>query len=541
MLLSYSCIVASAMSLILCSLALFISVNVAYCQEDKCPLWHHYSSTNKKCECCSGPDFKGVIQCSKDYLNVAVSHCMTWNSITRDVELSRCFFQFKYTEPYECIFKRILSNISGTDLNNVTCRMYNRQGLQCRQCMDGYGPSAFSDGATCADCSANKYLLILNLFFQLGMVTMMYLVVILLRVKGTASPFSIIITYCQFGINTIAISTGFYSHVTCHVGQKYAIAILTLLGMFNLDFFRFVLPPLCIGPSLKTIDTILFDYIIALYPIVLTCFIYVVLTLYDRNYRLVVCLSLPFRVFRRRVWNPKETILNTCATFLLLSYSKFLFVSISLILGVRTYDCNGELSLNSTILLHDPTIQFLHSEHIPYFVLAFSVLVVFILIPPFLLLAYPTRLFKKCLEWCRFKRWDILAVTMDIFQGWYKDGTCGTRDYRFLSSLHMVIRIWLGCSLSVLLISNDYNMNHRILIATAIVHIFIGIVYLAEKPYKILWMNVVDGVILILLGVLFLAILMGDKTLFYVGSISAVFVLVVVVLFVVSKCVKKLT
>ena len=46
----------------------------------------------------------------------------------------------------------IPTSISGPELNYVTCKVYNRKGSHCRQCIDGYGLVTFSDGITCADC-----------------------------------------------------------------------------------------------------------------------------------------------------------------------------------------------------------------------------------------------------------------------------------------------------------------------------------------------------------------------------------------------------
>ena len=47
----------------------------------------------------------------------------------------------------------IPTSISGPELNYVTCKVCNRKGSYCRQCIDGYGLATFSDGITCADCS----------------------------------------------------------------------------------------------------------------------------------------------------------------------------------------------------------------------------------------------------------------------------------------------------------------------------------------------------------------------------------------------------
>ena len=118
----------------------------------------------------------------------------------------------------------------------MTCKRYNRQGAQCQHCIDGYGPAAFFDGVTCADCSRHKYLWLLNLLFQLMMVTLLYLVVILFQIKGTSSPFNIIITNGQLGINAIMVGSGFHASIACFTNKRFTNIALTLGGVLNLVF-----------------------------------------------------------------------------------------------------------------------------------------------------------------------------------------------------------------------------------------------------------------------------------------------------------------
>ena len=363
----------------------------------------------------------------------------------------------------------------------------------------------------------------------------MYLAVILLQIKGTSSPFNILITNCQLGINAIMIGSGLYARIICFTNRQFTTFLLTLVGVLNLDFFHFVIPPLCISTSLKSITVLLFDYVIAVYPIVLTVFIYVFIDLHDRNCRIILCLSFPLKWFLQRNWNPKETILNTCVTFLLLSYSKFLFVSLNLLFKVHTYDCSGEVIPNSTVLLYDPTIRFFHSEHIPYVILALSVIVIFVLLPPLLLLLYPTRLFRKCLRYCGFRRWDILYMIMDIFQGWYKDGTEGTLDYRPLSSFYMIVRVVFAFAYFVLLVSTEFHMFE---VATGVSYIALGMMFLILKPYKMKWMSYTDGLTFILLGYFSLTYVLQNRIIYLAGIVSALSVTLFISLYIGYKCLK---
>ena len=220
-----------------------------------------------------------------------------------------------------------------------------------------------------------------------------------------------------------------------------------------------------------------FDYITALYPILLTILVYALIELHARNCRVVAIASMPLRqlyhYFDGR-WDPKQSILSTFATFLLLSYSKILFASCNFLIAVQSYNSTGDQVPNSTILLYDPNIHYFTSEHIiPYIITALSALI-FILLPPLFLLLYPTCLFKALLTCCGFRRWDILHMIMDTFQGWYKDGTEGTYDYRPLSALYMLLRVALvGEFLIVIALSPHSNSTSKWFI-TGFLHVYLG-------------------------------------------------------------------
>jgi hypothetical protein len=263
--------------------------------------------------------------------------------------------------------------------------------------------------------------------------------------------------------------------------------------------------------------------------------------LHDRNYKIVVYLTIPVKTFFRlfhRNWNPKTTILNTFGTFILLAYSKLIFVSINLLFAVYTYDSSGEPIPNSTVLLFDTNVKFLHSEHIPYVVLALSVIFIFVLPPPLLLLFYPTRFFRKLLGCCGFKRWDILNFIMDIFQGWYKDGTEGTRDYRSVSAVYLLLRILSGgIFVAVIINGNNYgSFSNSVWQTSGISHVFLGTFFLTLQPYKRSWMNHVDGVSLLVVGVFLLIETFNNRSIFIIGSVTGAMAFVFVLLRSIHGC-----
>ena len=66
------------------------------------------------------------------------------------------------------------------------------------------------------------------------------------------------------------------------------------------------------------------------HPMILILFICVFVELYSSNFKLIVMLWKPFHkcfVRVRRSWDPKASMINAFATFLLLLFSKLLYVS----------------------------------------------------------------------------------------------------------------------------------------------------------------------------------------------------------------------
>ena len=220
----------------------------------------------------------GLITCDKKFVYIIQGNCLTWNNSTSRAEVNSCLFSTLWDFKHICVDNMTLYhvsiNISGDILNHVTCGGYNRKGAQCRQCINGYGPALFSDGVSCADCSKHKHLWILNLLLQLLIVTLMYIIFIPLQISAASSPHNIIIMYIQLTAMTLKLDGALHLKLVCLTGETFTKILITILDIWNLEFFRMIIPPLCINASFKAINTLLFDYIIAVYPLIFTAFIY---------------------------------------------------------------------------------------------------------------------------------------------------------------------------------------------------------------------------------------------------------------------------
>jgi hypothetical protein len=131
-------------------------------------------------------------------------------------------------------------------------------------------------------------------------------------------------------------------------------------------------------------------------------------------------------------------------------------------------------------------------------VLALSIIAVFIVLPPLVLLLYPMRFFRACIKCMGFRRWDILHLVMDIFQGWFKDGTENHVDYRSFSALYLLLRILFALVSIAIVLNIIFSRYYWSFIG--IFHVFLGTLFLTTKPYKKKWMNHTDGFFSFCLG-----------------------------------------
>ena len=215
---------------------LMIPVSTINLNEDSksvCPLWH--VEQVGKCKCVN--NLEGLINCSGDTLIVGNYVCLTWDDKTDSVLASYCLVIPIDHKVCKREHYYISANLSGPELNKWMCGRLNRQGAQCKQCISGYGSAALSDGVSCADCTKYRHMWILNLLLQLLLLTIMLVVIMVLPIKCTASPWNIIITYCQLVVNTLMYDVPLNDRIQCYIGKKMTILLITILSVSNLHFF----------------------------------------------------------------------------------------------------------------------------------------------------------------------------------------------------------------------------------------------------------------------------------------------------------------
>ena len=472
-------------------------------------LW--FIPVNGSCKC--SPNIPEV-QCGNGSLKVKVGYCMTHDDHQPMVGPCPYFATNPKPEEYD-----IRIDTYGSQLNNVTCSRLNRQGKYCKKCLSGHGPAIFSDSATCADCSQYKSAWFAYFLFQILLETLLFTVLTLLQSSRVFGLINVLAFYWQMILYAITTNSSLYHQLLQSSNSELLQFLLTVYGTWNLDFLRYLMPPMCINHKTKAINTLWFDLVVALYPFLMCAVLLLCIRLHNQNNQIFAFILQPVRRTFRREWNLKDSAASTFSIFLVLGYSKLLFMSLKFLNGVHVYNSLGVAVSHKPILYYDPSIKYLSSQHIPYAVASVIILVTFILTPLLILILYPTRFFRKCINHLGFQRSEFLSKIIDRFQDSYKDGTESTYDYRQLSALYMILKIGIACEYTfVVMVYNDKNAGLPWAI-TGLVLIGFGAVFFTVEPFRESWRNKFDGFVLTLLGLLALTINFQDPFVYIIALV----------------------
>ena len=407
-----------------------------------CPPWFLYDNATGQCVC--GDELNGVLSCDNEENKVymVACHCMTIDN-ELGITVGNCLINCVLRESNRSfqMYLRIPSNMN--QLNELMCgERWNRTGRQCGKCKDGHYPLAYSYDMRCVNCTHagvdNWLIYISSAFLPL---TAFFVFVLVSGISATSPQLEAFILVAQIlstPANIRLILEALDSNSSVYPISKVVCRLIsTIYGIWNLDFFRVLLPNNCL--KISTLQVLALDYVIAVYPLVLIFVTYIVVDLYDRKWFLLVWITMPFKYCLESVNSSmtiKSSILSTFVTFLLLSYGKFLTVSFDLLDFTKVYSPHGKAV--GTVLFYDASIKYFGHKHFPYGILAITVTFFFNIVPLIFTLIHPLKCFNSHLG-----KWPALRICLDSFQGYYKDGTDGTRDCRFFSSLYLIIRILL--------------------------------------------------------------------------------------------------
>ena len=329
-------------------------------------------------------------------------------------------------------------------LDEYMCGYYNRKGLLCGRCIDGYGPAVYSLEMKCAECSKFTVAtaLILHLTLEFIPITLFFIFVLVTRLNITAGPLLGYVIFCQAYVFGIQTNVYIASHILSHSSgpAKFLFySSLALCKVWLLQFAWIFTPSFCISNEFTNIHIELLGLVRPIIPVILLVTICILAELHKRDWAIVVFASKFFqRCLKKISLKPVDSssVIHTLASFMfLLSYNlNFALVSSTIYNPVYTMDWSEEYRVFS-----DPTVVWFGQAHFIYLsVLVFGLLPILVLTPSLILLLYPTRMYRFFSQCISNRKHLAITAFAEALHSCFKDGLNGTKDYRALAGLSMI-------------------------------------------------------------------------------------------------------
>ena len=253
--------------------------------DHECPsVWSEYNQVTHDCQCIQ---HISLLDCKGENVYANTRHILTFDSTKGIISAVRVRY-IKYLEGYNLTMIKdgiigilLPNNIS--ELNPYMCGPLNREDYLCNKCKSGYGPPVIPESTPyanmcylCKDTWIPKGIL-LYLAVSFIPLTLFYLLILIFQVRLTSAPMTCFIMYSQLMVIVFYTVSGPGQSLESVIsqikftdnGKKFRIStkiLLTFYGVFNLDFFHYVLPPFCISNKLRPIHISFLGYISAFYP-----------------------------------------------------------------------------------------------------------------------------------------------------------------------------------------------------------------------------------------------------------------------------------
>ena len=463
---------------------------------DECPPWH-FTPVNATVPCSQCNWFYYAAFCNERTSLIDVATFVTASNNSYPLYVGEPLFKISISKGFSnkrsVSFRELPDTLS--ELEDFFCGSSNRQGKLCGECRAGCGVSLYTYyGLPCA-CPCHKYGIALFLLLEITFSTIFYVMLLLTNFSANSSKWTTIIFYFQ----TAAYTIGNEKHMQAALAMSsdsVPIIFHTLYGVWNMDFLRLVIKPFCASPNVSTLGAISTGYISAFWPLFLVLFTSIAVYLHKYNYKIALY---PWKVmnwmtmgfFKRQLHS--INLIHTFATFFLLSHTKLAYTSILLltVMHISNQDSIGQPISGEALHSFDPHIRYFKQDHILYAVLALVIFTFIGMLLPLALIIYPTR----CGTWlgnkCKWKRIRIAVKTfIEAFNGSYNDGLTGTRDYRAVPGILLLLR----SAFVAFFLLRSVNIFHAELAFFGGVLIFMTLAALFGllKPYKIKKHNLND-------------------------------------------------
>ena len=490
----------------------------------ECPLGFYHNNTAGKCVC--EGTFRGLVRCHEPSFSSLVQRGYWIGRYNNQSVIGLTPYMGDLNKPW------IHLKGNDTEVDQLICGPESRTNRLCGNCIEGYGVSPMSVTWVpfrCHKCTktTGKWAFVLSQYVSVTVFLVLLWALSFLDVGATKGPTNAYIFFAQVIITTFDITgdgTIRFEEVT---NSSVPLQTFTFIyEIWNLNFFRAVLPDWCISEQFDAYDIFLLHYTIAVCPIIFLIIFYVV----------GKCIYSWYRGRKIRSWL-RKSLVDVLATFIVLSYSKFALVSAYILTRSGLYSHDGKILM--FVMYYRGTIEYLSHEHLPFFVLALFVTVFFVILPPLALLVYPSVISKRSSQ-IRCKYFPFMfsnvkhivipksdqhctelmdqsqssrgrnalgashdddkgffELLLQSFQKCYKDGSRpGWRDCRYFAGIYFLFRSFLFLTFSF---SGDWLIQYCIQQAVCM----LGILFFTViRPYQESFYNNLDATMFGILAVI---------------------------------------
>lgn len=457
-----------------------------------CPPGFRASNGSTKCQCVENAYTEGALTCDE-------------NALTSKLQITNCMSQLAPNDSTlvvgSCPFL-MSSATSATiplpqdpyEVEEAVCGKMNRRGVLCGQCKQGYVPEAYSYQYTCIKCDHIARSWVVYLSAQYIPILVLFLLITFFRLTIVSPASNAFLFFCQtsslsnaFVINSFISKYAFGDKLGTLSAEIYN----TVYGIWNLDFFRAYLPPICLYHKQNALFVVFIEYFNAFFPFVLVIIAYILIVLYDKNFRIIVWAWRLFSMCTRKFnakFQSKASLVDAFVTFFVLSYLKITATAFRFLQFVFVYNINGKIL--RTVFFYDGSVTVYQGIHLVLSILAIFTIITISFLPPFLLTCYQFKWFHSILEKCHLRS-QALVTFVEVLQSGFTDGRNGTKDRRYFAGFYFILRIAIFGPTTVI-----PQVTIRIIIPFAVYSIAAAVLIMFP-PYQKSFFNKLDVLVLL--------------------------------------------
>ena len=400
-----------------------------------CPTWFHFNNITQNCEC--EVSVGGVWCLGMEDVVIFYTSCATFSGQEGLFYVGQCPYSYKFNHS-NGKYSRLPTDPDL--LNEAMCGPYNRKGLLCGECIDGYGPWVYTLDKKCVDCSkfSMSSAICLYLLVEFVPVLLFFLCMTVFRLDLTSGPMLGYVVFCQMMSYVFEVVPARVYDII-HSSLSIRISIF-ITEFWNLNFCKTIIPPFCISDKLTDLHVVFLNSVGAIYPLLIAIISLILIDLHSKQYKVIVILFKPLG-FVFKLTNGKaitsDAVIHTFASFLFLSSTKMFFVFMTIIKPVQVFSSISG-SVYKKVLYSDPSIEFYSREHLLYFLLALIQCLFLVFLPSLLLFLYPTRLYRWISQFISARKQLAITTFVEALNHCFKDGLNGTRDYRAFAGFLIV-------------------------------------------------------------------------------------------------------